>query len=114
MRSTDERMALLKKRTAEIEKKHKNKRAKLIKISSSAPCTVLVIAISNFIAYNMELKDLGHIPASGTASLFTGGYFLGYTVIGILAFLLGVCVTVLCSMLHKKNKEEDDVGGTDR
>lgn len=31
------------------------------------------------------------------ASIFHGGVALGYIVIGLLAFLLGVCVTVLSS-----------------
>ena len=33
-----------------------------------------------------------------TASLFTGGS-LGYLLVGLLAFALGVCVTVLCVRL---------------
>ena len=32
-------------------------------------------------------------------SIFHGGAALGYIVIGLLAFLLGVCVTVLCFLL---------------
>jgi hypothetical protein len=32
---------------------------------------------------------------------------LGYIVIGLLAFLLGVCVTVLCFRLRQMNREDD-------
>ena len=35
------------------------------------------------------------------------GAALGYIVIGLLAFLLGVCVTVLCFRLHQMNREDD-------
>ena len=36
-----------------------------------------------------------------------GGAALGYIVIGLLAFLLGVCVTVLCFRLRQMNREDD-------
>ena len=35
------------------------------------------------------------------------GAALGYIVIGLLAFLLGVCVTVLCFRLRQMNREDD-------
>lgn len=44
---------------------------------------------------------------------------MGYMVIGLLAFILGVCVTVLCFRIRQLNKEEqtemkkeDDGDGT--
>ena len=41
------------------------------------------------------------------ASMYGGGAALGYIVIGLLAFLLGVCVTVLCFRLRQMNREDD-------
>ena len=40
-----------------------------------------------------------------TASLFTGES-LGYLLVGLLAFALGVCVTVLCVRLHERERDE--------
>ena len=40
------------------------------------------------------------------ASMYGGGAALGYIVIGLLAFLLGVCVTVLCFRLRQMNRED--------
>ena len=40
-----------------------------------------------------------------TASLFTGES-LGYLLVGLLAFALGVCVTVLCVLLHERERDE--------
>ena len=40
------------------------------------------------------------------ASIFHGGAALGYIVIGLLAFLLGVCVTVLCFRLQQMNRDD--------
>ena len=50
------------------------------------------------------------------ASIFYGGAALGYIVIGLLAFLLGVCVTVLCfrlRQLHRQDKESEGRHGAD-
>ena len=38
--------------------------------------------------------------------MYGGGAALGYIVIGLLAFLLGVCVTVLCFRLRQMNRED--------
>ena len=40
-----------------------------------------------------------------TASLFSGES-LGYLLVGLLAFALGVCVTVLCVHLHERERGE--------
>ena len=40
------------------------------------------------------------------ASMYGGGAALGYIVIGLLAFLLGVCVTVLCFRLRQMNRDD--------
>ena len=40
------------------------------------------------------------------ASIFHSGVALGYIVIGLLAFLLGVCVTVLCFRLRQMNRDD--------
>ena len=39
---------------------------------------------------------------------------LGYIIIGLLAFLLGVCVTILCFQLrrmHRENEQEQESEG---
>ena len=41
------------------------------------------------------------------------GAALGYIVIGLLAFLLGVCVTVLCFQLRQMNREDGQNGESD-
>lgn len=45
-----------------------------------------------------------------TASLFTGES-LGYLLVGLLAFALGVCVTVLCVRLHERERDEGSEEG---
>ena len=44
--------------------------------------------------------------ASGAASLVGSHAALGYILMGIMAFLLGVCVTVLLYRLHRRNERK--------
>ena len=41
---------------------------------------------------------------TGAASLLVNSSALGYILIGILAFLLGICVTILLYRLRNRNK----------
>ena len=54
-------------------------------------------------------SPVSHSPA-GTASLMGSHGALGYIVMGLLCFLLGVCVTVLLYRMrsHTKQREDDD------
>ena len=47
------------------------------------------------------------------ASIFSGTAALGYIVIGILAFVLGVGVTIFCFRFKKKQEEDDSTKGFD-
>ena len=50
---------------------------------------------------------LGTSSGFDTAATMLGGSTaLGYIVIGLLAFVLGVCVTILCFRIRLLNKEE--------
>ena len=51
---------------------------------------------------------------TNTASIFANQFFFGYIIVGILSFLLGIFVTLLCNMMHKKNRKDQNDGGTDR
>ena len=112
MRSTNERMELLKKRTDEIKERHNEKKHRAAVVASYSLCIVFITAMSAVVC-NLKFDNFEQMPIANTASIFTNKYFLGYVVVGILAFLLGVSVTLMCDMLHKKSKERDD-GGTDR
>ena len=62
-----------------------------------AACLVLIVGVS----FAMPGVVAGIRPGDyagyeTAASMYGGGAALGYIVIGLLSFLLGVCVTVLC------------------
>lgn len=113
MRSTDERLALVKKRAAAQRRQRQQKQRILLALLSTAGCMVLILATAWFTSQHIQPDGAMVIPVAGTASLFTNGYFLGYAVVGVLAFLLGVSVTLLCRHLYHKNREEEHDDGAD-
>ena len=108
MRSHEERVAETKRRIAQIEQKKRRRRNTVTMVSAVAACLVLLVGTSFVmpgIAANIQIGDYSGFET--TASIFHGGAALGYIVIGLLAFLLGVCVTVLCFRLRQMNREDE-------
>ena len=111
MRSHEERVAETKRRIAKIERAKRRRRNTITMASAVAACLALLIGASLAmpgIAANIRTGDYSGFETA--ASIYGGGAALGYIVIGLLAFLLGVCVTVLCFRLRQMSRE----GGQDR
>ena len=77
----------------------------------SAVCIAACFAVIVGVSFAMP-GIIGRV-APGTSSGFEtaatilgGSTALGYMVIGLLAFILGACVTILCFHIHQLNKEE--------
>ena len=104
MRSHEERVAEAKRRIAKMEREKQRRRNTVTMVSAVAACLVQTGDYSGF---------------ETAASMYGGGAALGYIVIGLLAFLLGVCVTVLCFRLRQmsredgQNEESEDAHGAD-
>ena len=120
MRSHEERVAETKRRIAKIEREKRRRRNTVTMASAVAACLALLIGASLAmpgIAAKIQTGDYSGFETS--ASMYGGGAALGYIVIGLLAFLLGVCVTVLCFLLRQMNREDrqdeesEDVHGAD-
>ena len=108
MRSHEERVAEAKRRIAKIEREKRLRRDKITMISAAAACLALLIGASFAmpgIAANIQTGNYSGFETA--ARMYGGGAALGYIVIGLLAFLLGVCVTVLCFRLHQMNREDN-------
>ena len=106
MRSHEERITETKRRIAKIEQE-KRRRDTITMASAVAACLALLIGASLAmpgIAAKIQTGDYSGFETA--ASMYGGGAALGYIVIGLLAFLLGVCVTVLCFRLRQMNRED--------
>ena len=108
MRSHEERIAETKRRIAKMEREKRLRRNTITMASAMAACLALLIGASLAmpgIAAKIQTGDYASFETA--ASMYGGGAALGYIVIGLLAFLLGVCVTVLCFRLRQMNREDD-------
>ena len=111
MRSHEERVAEAKRRIAKIERAKRLRRNTITMASAVAACLALLVGASLAmpgITANIQTGDYSGFETA--ASIFHGGAALGYIVIGLLAFLLGVCVTVLCFRLRQMNREDTQDG----
>ena len=120
MRSHEERITETKRRIAARQREKRLRRDKITMVSAAAACLVLLIGASLAmpgIAAHIQTGDYSGFETA--ASIFHGGAALGYIVIGLLAFLLGVCVTVLCFRIRQlsrenaQDKESEDAHGAD-
>ena len=108
MRSHEERVAETKRRIAARQRKEQRRCGTITTLSAAAACLVLIVGVS----FAMPDVVAGIRPGDyagyeTAASMYGGGAALGYIVIGLLSFLLGVCVTILCFRLRQMNREDN-------
>ena len=107
MRNHKDRVAEVKRRIAAKERMKRLRRSRIVMAGAAAACLALLIGASLAmpgIAANIQTGDYSGFETA--ASIFHGGAALGYIVIGLLAFLLGVCVTILCLRLRQMERED--------
>ena len=106
MRSHEERFAETKRRIAARQRKEQRRRSTITTLSAAA-CLVLIVGVS-FAMPGMVagIRPGDYAGYETAASIYGGGAALGYIVIGLLSFLLGVCVTVLSFRLRQINRED--------
>ena len=107
MRSLEERVVETKRRIAARQREKRLRRDKITMFSAAAACFALLIGASYAMPGIAASIQTGNYSGFETAaSIFHSGAALGYIVIGLLAFLLGICVTVLCFRLRQMNRED--------
>ena len=107
MRTDEERAGLIHKRTAEIKRERQRKKQRALDGSCIGACLVLIVGIGSFLpdwVVGIPGGEVHH--ASGAASLVGSHAALGYILMGLMAFLLGACVTVLLYRLHRRNEKK--------
>ena len=109
MRTNEERSQLIHKRTAEIKREKQKRIQRGLDAVCIAVCMLLVTGIGAWMPELMTEPAAGSIVhSSGAASMIGSHAALGYIVMGLLAFLLGVCVTVLRRNERRSREEKED------
>ena len=107
MRTNEERTGLIHQRTAEIKRERQKKKQRAWDMICIAACLILIVGIGSFLpdwVVGIPGGEVHH--ASGAASLVGSHAALGYILMGLMAFLLGVCVTMLLYRLHRRNERK--------
>lgn len=112
MRTTEERMQLIRQRTDTLKFEQKKKKQRILNTACIAACLLLVIGLGLYMPGLAASSRQTIQQTAGTASLLGQHAALGYIIMGLLCFLLGVTVTVLLYRLHRththKLPEDDD------
>ena len=106
MRSHEERIAEVRRRIAEKERQKRRKQRRIAAISCIAACLAVIFGASFVMSGISGQMVLGISSGYETAATILGGAAPEYIIIGLLSFLLGVCVTILCFRIHLLDKEE--------
>ena len=108
MRSHEERIEEVKQRIVEKECQKRLRRGRIAAVSSVAACLAVIVGVSFFMPGIVDRIELGTTSGFETAATILGGNAaIGYIVIGLLAFVLGICVTIVCFRIRQLNNEEE-------
>ena len=107
MRTNEERAGLIHKRTAEIKSNRQKIKQRELDVICIAACLIIVVGIGTFMPGLAAGINAGEVHQALVAASLVGSHeALGYILMGLMAFLLGVCVTVLLYRLHRRNERK--------
>ncbi len=107
MQSTDERFVAIQDRTKEIEYQKKQRKYRMVMILSTVFCLFLLIGLALSLPNVMNDKTTTvYNNTRDFGSIFSNSGELGYVLIALLAFWLGVSVTLLSISLRKRFKSD--------
>ncbi|MBQ1364037.1 MAG: DUF4179 domain-containing protein [Oscillospiraceae bacterium] len=109
MRTSEERVRELHRRMAAMEREKSRRRYQLLCAAACTACLAITVAMALVIA-SLPIQSTDMIAGSAAASIFADHASLGYVVVALLAFCLGVLVTIFCLRMknHIKENRDDD------
>lgn len=107
MMTDEERMKKIRRRTEEIRKQDRQKKQFILDLGCVAACVVVIICIGMYMPSLMGGFSFQNVQSSAaTASIIAKNNALGYIIMGILSFVLGVCLTILLYRLRERNRQD--------
>lgn len=107
MRTNEERITALHSRTSQLKRERKNHQFAAICAAGGVVCLGLLIGIAAMMPDISDYRFINETSDAMNASVFAGSGSLVYIVIAILAFLLGITLTVFCFRIKKWLDEKD-------
>ncbi len=104
MRTTEERLSAMHERAEQLEYKKNVRKTWAVTAGAIAASFAIIVSVAFAIPSVID-RAQGFTPdESMSASVFASGSMLGFVVIGILAFVLGISVTILCYRIKRYKK----------
>lgn len=107
MRTSEERVKELHQRMDILKQKRSIRRYRLQCAVLCVACLAITVVMS-FVIATTSVYDTALQPGGLTASIFANHAALGYVVIALLAFCLGVSFTIFCFRLRKHREESEN------
>ena len=104
MRTSEQRVQELHRRMNAMEKARGRRRYQLVCAAACAACLAITVVMALAVS-EPTIQSPGELPGSAAANLFADHASLDYVVVALLAFCLGVLVTVFCFRMKKRMKE---------
>ena len=101
MRTNEERISELHQRSAHLKQERKSRLFTLICAADASVCLIILFVFSGLVSRVSQNSLIDGTSEGMNASIFSGSSVLGYMVITILAFLLGIIVTIFCFRLKR-------------
>ena len=109
MQTTKVRTERILKRAAGLKHKAERKRFCLLSAGSFALCLLAItgfgMQMPGWMA-GLSISDAAIRHTSGAASLIAGHALLGYLLMGLLSFLLGICLTLLLVRIRRRSERQ--------
>ena len=111
MRTNEERILAMHRRANELKNSARARAAKIMMAVSAAAGLAAAVLLAIFMpGFSERMISGNHISAWMNASIFSNNSSIGYIIIALVAFLLGVTVTLFCLCLKKwKDKDGDGI-----
>ena len=106
MRNTDEQLQEIMRRAEIVKEKRIIRKRIYASALASCVCVALLIAVCFCLPQLTVMSESSGMQHYG--SLLLAAPYTGYVVVGVLAFALGVCITLLCihwKALRQKERE---------
>ena len=112
MRTNEERINAMHARASELNKQRRARQVRIIQAAGAAVSFAATIMLAVCIPRVADFGTGSPIGPAGpagnmNASIFGNSASLGYIVIALIAFLLGVTLTIFCFRLREWQKQKD-------
>lgn len=108
MRTNEERIHAMHMRAEVLVEADQNRKIRMIQTAAVFLSLVLLITLASFMPGIMGTINWNTALWQMTGSIFAGSAALGYIVIAIIAFLLGVSITIFCFKLKARQSKKDE------